>query len=714
MERIVRTVCGACHSECGVLVHVKNGRAFKIEGDPNHPVSKGFCCVKGRAQHQMVHHPNRLTHPMRRIGERGAGKWENISWDEALDGIAEKLTQLKDRHGIESFATLHGTGPRSSLFSVGPLATALGSPNQASTDFHICIVPSLIAEYATYGPMIMHENGPDHLNSNCIMLIGANPMAAHPAQGMQILEAIRKRHAKLIVVDPRYTELASRADLWLQIRPGTDAALALGMIKIIIDKELYDHDFVTKWCHGFDQLKKRVQEYPVKKVSEITWIPVDKIEAAARLYATTKPAALYRRVAVEHNTNSTQSIRAIASLIALTGNIDVPGGNLLPNHIPGDMNMFELMGIGPRFNVSPETAARRLGAREYPLISGLEAPLPFVVAPLLHQAIRTGKPYPIKGVFLAGGNPLNMQNAKSVWKSFRDNLDLFIVADFFHVPMAEIADFVLPATTWMEREDICGHMDTLSYMAARQLAVEPVGEAWDDMKIVQSLVKRIPWANQKIFFWKDNNELNEAVVKGSGITFEELKAKGYFVNPNIKYKKYEESGFATPTRKVELYSTIFEKNSYDPLPNFKEPPESPANTPKLLTRYPLVLFTGGRHIEFFHSEGRQVPAMRKRVPDPLVEINPSTAQENDIAEGDWVWLETPQIKGERVRLKVHVTDTVHSRMAHARHGWWFPEKPAPEHGCFESNINVILTDDLPRDEICASTRSRGSLCRIYK
>jgi thiosulfate reductase/polysulfide reductase chain A len=714
MERIVRTVCGACHSECGVLVHVKDGKAFKIEGDPNHPVSKGHCCVKGRAQHEMVHHPSRLTHPMRRIGERGAGKWEKISWDEALDGIAEKLTQLKDRYGIESFATVHGTGPRSSFAYVGLLATALGCPNQVSTDFHICIVPSLVAEHATYGPMIMHENGPDHLSSNCMLLIGANPLAAHPAQGMQILEAMRKRKAKLIVVDPRYTELASRADLWLQIRPGTDAALVLGMINIIIDEKLYDQDFVTKWCHGFDQLKKRAQEYPVQKVSEITWIPVDRIEKAARLYATTKPAALYRRVAVEHNTNSTQSIRAIASLIALTGNIDMPGGNLLPNHIPTEVNLFELLGISPRFSVSPEIAAKRLGAREYPLTSGLEAPLPFVVAPLLHQAVRTGKPYPIKGVFLAGGNPLNMQNVKSVWNSFKDNLDLLVVADFFPVPMAEIADFVLPAATWMEREDVCGHLDTLSHMVARQQAIEPVGEAWDDMKIVKSLVKKIPWANQNIMFWKDTNELNEAAVRGSGVTFEELKAKGYFVNPNVKYNKYEVNGFATPTRKVELYSTIFEKNGYDPLPSFKEPPESPVSTPELLARYPLILFTGGRHIEFFHSEGRQVPAMRERIPDPLVEINPQTAQEYNLAEGDWVWLETPQVKGERVRLKLHVTDSVHPRMAHARHGWWFPEKPAPEHGCFESNINVVLTDDPPRDEICASIRSRGSLCRIYK
>jgi thiosulfate reductase/polysulfide reductase chain A len=714
MEKVIRTICGACHSECGVLVHVRDGKAVKIKGDPNHPVSKGYCCVKGRAQVQMVHHPSRLTHPMRRVGKRGEGKWMQISWDEALNGIAEKLTQIKGKYGMESFATVHGTGPRSSFAYVGLLATALGSPNQVSTDFHICIIPSLVAEHATYGPMIMHESGPDHLNTNCIMVIGANPLAAHPAQGMEILEAKRKRKAKLIVVDPRYTELAAKADLWLQIRPGTDAALALGMIKIIIDEELFDREFVADWCHGFDKLEERVKEYPLNKVSEITWIPENKILEATRMYATIKPSTLYRRVAIEHNTNSTQSIRAIASLIALTGNIDVPGGNLLPNHIPGDINIFQLLGIGPKFSVSPDVAAKRLGAKEYPLTSGLEAPLPFVVAPLLHQAIRTGEPYPITSVFLAGGNPLNMQNAKSVWQCFKNNLELLVVVDFFPVPFAEIADFVLPAATWMEREDVCGHMATLSHVAARQKVVEPIGEAWDDLKIVQALVKKVPWANQKMLFWKDTNELNEATVRGSGVTFKELKEKGYLVNNNIKYKKYEGDGFRTPTKKVELYSTIFEKHGYDPLPSFEEPPESPISTPKLLKKYPLILYTGGRHIEFFHSEGRQIPAMRKRIPDPLVEINPETARKNNIDDGDWVWLETPQVKNERVRLRAKLTHSIHPSMAHARHGWWFPEKPGPEHGCFESNINVVLTDDLPRDKICASVRSRGSLCRIYK
>ena len=706
MEKIIRSVCQASHCQCGVLVHVRDGKVTRIEGDPEHPTNRGFICVKGRAQSQVVHHPDRLKYPMRRAGERGGGKWERISWDEALDGIAEKLTEIKGKYGSESIATIHGTGPRPSIQSTTLLALALGSPNVISVDFHICIIPSIVAEHWTFGGSVMRERGPDYLNSDCIMVIGGNPLVSHPARGVEILEAMRKRKSKLIVIDPRRTELASRANLWLQIRPGTDAALALGMIKTIIDEELYDKDFVNKWCYGFDKLRERVKEYPIERVAEITWIPSDKIREAARIYATTQPAVLHHRVAIEHNINSTQTCRALAILIALTGNIDVPGGNLLP------------MALGiPRGDLTPkpdpEIEEKRIGSKEYPLASGPEAVIPFVVAPLAHEAVRIGKPYPIKAMFCAGGNPVvNMQNVRSVWEALKSNLELHVVADFFMTPTAEIADYVLPAATWLERDDVCpGYAN---FISARQKVIEPLYESWHDMKMSIELVKRIPWANRKFLPWNDVDEYNEAQVKGASFTFKDLKEKGYITVIPVKYKKYEEKGFNTPTGKVEFFSTAFDKHGYDPLPFYREPPESPVSTPELLKDYPFVLYTGGRHIEFFHSEGRQIPALRRRVPDPLVEIHPETAKQANIEDGEWVWIETPQVKGQRVRLKAKLTTDVHPRMIHARHGWWFPEEPAPEHGCFESNINVVITDDPPREEICASIRTRGTLCRVYK
>ena len=709
MEKIIRTVCQGSHSECGILVHLKDGQVTRVEGDPGHPWSRGFICVKGRAQPQYLYHPDRLKYPLRRSGERGNGKWERISWDEALDGIVEKLTEIRERYGPESIATWHGTGPRGSSLPTRLLAPALGSPNAISTDNHICYVPSVVAETCTVGQSITMERGPDYLSAKCIFVCGGNPMASHPPRGMEIVEAKQKNNTKLIVVDPRRTDLAGRADLWLQIRPGTDAALILGMIHSIINEGLYDKEFIGKWCFGFDRLKERVKEYPLDRVAEITWIPSDTIREAVRLYATTKPAALHHRVAVEHNINSIQTERALTILTALTGNIDVKGGNLLQMRMDGyrsDGSIFS----DKRFRPDPEAEARRIGSRQFPLVSGPEAIMTFVHSGLVTEVLLTGRPYPVKAIYCAGANPtVNVMNSKRMWKAL-ERLELHVVADFFMTPTAELADYVLPATTWFERDDCCEGMNCIS---ARQKAIEPLYECWDDMKIAIELVKRIPWAHRRIIPWEDVEEFNEWKLKGTGLTFSEFKEKGYIVVPP-KYRKYEGEGFRTPTGKVELYSTVLEKHGYDPLPGFKEPPESPVSTPELMHDYPLILITGGRHIEYFHSEGRQIPSLRKRVPDPIIEIHPETAAKFNIEKGDWVWLETPRGRGERVKLKARMNPSIDPRVVNADHGWWFPEKPAPEHGCFDSNVNVVLSFDPPLEPVVGAVPTRGTLCRIYK
>ncbi|MFC2042170.1 molybdopterin-dependent oxidoreductase [Chloroflexota bacterium] len=710
-RKIIRTICQGCHPECGVLVHVEDGKVVKIEGDPEHPMNRGFICVRGRVQHQFAYHPDRLKYPLRRSGEKGGGKWERVTWDQALSGIAEKLTEIKEKYGSESIATCHGTGPRGSSASTRFLGPTLVSPNVVSTDTHICHAPSVVAEVCTLGHSIMMEKGPDYLSANCILICGGNPVVSHPPRGMEVLEAKRKNNAKLIVIDPRRTPLAHQADLWLQIRPGTDLALVLGMINIIINEELYDKEFVSKWCYGFDKLREQVREYSLERVAEITWIPADTIREAARVYATTKPAVLHHRVAVEHNINSTQTNRALAMLIALTGNIDVKGGNLLSSSIDGFMSSG-LMRSDKQFKLDAEIDEKRIGSKQFPLISGPEAKSLFVHAGLAIEAMLTGKPYPIKAFYCAGGNPVvNIQGSKRVWEALK-NLELYVVADFFMTPSAELADYVLPVAFWLERDECCDIM-YMNYIGARQKAIEPLFECWDDMKIVIELAKKVPWAHRRFLPWNDVDEYNEWRVKGMGMTFEEFKEKGYVAAP-VKYKKYEEKGFNTPTGKVELHSTIFEKYGHDPLPRFMEPPESPVSTPELIKDYPLILITGGRYPAYYHSDGRQIHQLRKLVPDPEIEIHPDTAKKANIADGDWVWVETPRAKGERVKLKAKLTSSIDPRVVHAAHGWWFPEKPAPEHGCFDSNINVTLSFNPPMEPICGSVPVRGILCRIYK
>jgi anaerobic selenocysteine-containing dehydrogenase len=709
MEKIVRTVCQACHSECGVLVHVDKGKVTKIKPDPNHPSSRGYICVKGTNYAQFTYHPDRLKYPLRRAGGKGEGKWERVSWNQALDEIAAGLTEVKEKYGVRSIGAFHGTAPRESLLSCQLLASALGTPNVISTDLHICFAPSMVAEIATVGHSVMQEEGPDYLSSKCILVCGGNPLVSHPPRGRDLLEGVKKNKAKLIVIDPRRTPLAAQADIWFQIRPGTDAALILGMLHTIISEELYDNAFVEKYCHGFDKLKEHIKVYPPEKAAEITWLPATKIREAARLFAQTKPATVHHRVAVEHNLSSTQADRALVILIAITGNLGVKGGNLLPTHVPGYILTGGVIGS---CKLPSEIAKGRLGSDEYPLISGPNPLFLFVHAALAAKAMLHAEPYPLKALFLAGGNPVvNMQNTRRTWEAFK-SLELFVVADFFMTPTTELADYVLPATTWLERDECCD-AQYMNCVAARQKALEPLYESRDDVQMAIDLVKRIPWADRKYLPWESVEEFNDFRVKGMGMTFEEFKEKGY-VSVDPSYKQYEKKEFNTPTGKVEIYSTIFERYGYDPLPTYVEPRESPLSTPELLNEYPYILITGGRTMEYYHSSGRQIRPLRKRIPDPEIEMHPETAQREKIEEGDWVWVETPQIKGERVRFKVKLTGSVDPRVIHAQHGWWFPENPAPDHGCFESNIDVVLSDDPPREEICGSVPSRGTLCKIYK
>ncbi|MBP1707528.1 MAG: acetylene hydratase-like molybdopterin oxidoreductase [Chloroflexi bacterium] len=710
MQNTIRSVCQGCHCQCGVIVHVENGKVTGITGDPDHPMNHGFICVKGRAQADILYHPDRLKYPLRRSGAKGQGKWERISWDGALNYMAENLDRIQSKGGPESIAVITGTGPRTGNNYANLFAYLFGTPNKISVDCHICFAPSVVAETNTYGEVTtMMEIGPDYRNASCILVWGANPLASHPPRGEEIVEAKRKRGAKLIVVDPRRTTLAAMADKWLQVRPGTDVALALGMLNVIINEGLYDKEFVSRWCYGFAELAEHVQAFSPEKAAAITWIPADEIKAAARLYAGTKPAVLHHRIGVEHNINSTQSNRAFAILIALTGNLDVKGGNLCQFLPQGFTNM------GKQFKLDRDIKIKCVGGKEYPLTSGPDNPGPFVQSPLAAEAMVEGNPYPIKALYCTAGNPVvNMQNSKRVWRALQ-GLEFLGVADFFMTPTAELADIVLPASTWLEKDDLGDFPNLMytNYLAAGQKAVEPLGECWDDRKILIELGKRVHWKGSRNLPWSDVQALNEDSIKSLGISFQTLQEKKYLVEP-MQYKKYLNRGFKTPTGKVELYSTVFRDRGYDPLPTYHEPPESPVSTPGLINEYPLILISGGRNIAYFNTEGRQIGRLRKLVPDPVIEVHPETAKAAGIAEGDWIWLETPQVRGERVRFRASFVSDIHPGVVHVPHGWWYPEKPSPEHGCFDSNVNTVLTGDPPREPICGSVRTRGTLCRIYK
>jgi anaerobic selenocysteine-containing dehydrogenase len=521
---------------------------------------------------------------------------------------------------------------------------------------------------------------------------------------------LMKQGTKLIVIDPRMTWLASRAEHWLQIRPGTDAALALGMLNVIINEDLYDHEFVQQWTFGLDQLKERVQEYPVERVAEITWVPKEKIIAAAHLFAKSKPAAVQWGVAIDMTKESLPASHAIISLWSITGNVDVPGGMIFQPLNPAAMEI----GGGWGYNLlSEEVKAKRIGLQQYPILNfGFLTSQPDLTV----DAMLTGKPYPIKGAWIQGNNALACMSAdpRKMHKALK-NLEFTVVVDLFMTPTAmAAADVVLPAAAYPEKK---GLRLAWYHTGAINPAVES-GEVKSDMQISYELGKRF---NPEGWPWESMDELWDWMVNATTQrSFAELNQQGGWFLPKYEYQKYEKNmlrfdgkqGLNTPTGRIELFSKVFEMLGLDPLPYFEEPTESPYSTPDVYREFPLVLTTGARSWAYFHSENRQVPRMRDLHPDPIVEIHPEAASQLGVREGDWVWIENRQ---GRCRQRARLTTTIDPRVVNADHGWWYPEKQADEpslYGLWDSAINQLVPFLPGKSGFGGNYKSM--LCRIYK
>ncbi len=675
-----------------MFVHLRDGVITKIEGDPECPANHGSLCSKGLAFTELVYHPDRLKHPMKRAGERGAGKWEQISWDEALDTIATKLRTVKEESGAEAVALGYGTGRNYEAY-LYRFANFFGTPN-VITAGHMCYGPRIAATSITCGrvPVCDYENDP-----KCVMVWGNNVVWTNPDEYKgENLVAVLKKGAKLIVIDPRLTWLASRADIWLQLRPGTDTALALGFAKVIIDEALWDKEFVEKYIHGWDRFVERVNEYPVERVAEITWVPADKIRAAARLYAATRPACIQWGVAIEQTINSTDNNRILTDLMAITGNLDVPGGNAF--FVPAPvMSIGEFAG---HRQLPAEQNAKRLGGSTYKLADRIS----IVTPKMAWDSILNGEPYRLRAMMLHGTNPvITRANSREVYAALK-KVEFLSVSDFFLTPTAELADIVLPASTWLEFDDIGGYIFRHGYVLARPGIVQ-IAECKPDHWMFAELGKRLGQGDK----WKDIDGDLDMILEKSGLSFQEFNESGY-LRGKMEFRKYEKRGFGTPTGKVELYSTVLEKWGYDPLPAYKEVPESPLSNPKAAADYPYILITGARPPGFFHSEHRMVPRLRALRPDPIVEMHPETARKHDIGAGMWVFVETPR---GRVKMRAKLTVGIDPRVIAVDHGWWFPEVKTPDHGWEESNINVV-TDNDPAgyDKAMGATNLRVGLCRV--
>jgi anaerobic selenocysteine-containing dehydrogenase len=657
-------------------------------------------------------------YPLKRVGERGEGKWERISWDEACDLIAERVSEIRDKYGPEAIATFGGTGrnyvpPYARLAGYG-----FGTPNGSfALSGFSCWLPKVTFWTIIHGGHVEQDLSPDRFDDprwkvpECTIIWGSNPIVSNHDgyRGWSIVECM-KRGGKLIVVDPSLTWLASRADIWLQLRPGTDGALALGMLNVIINEGLYDKKFVEKWTHGFEALKERVQEYPPGKVAEITWVPEEKIIEAAKLFAKSKPAVIHTGVCIEMASSGMSTCQAIQQLWSITGNLEVPGGMTVVK-IPEPISAWAYYGGLVESPIPEETMRKKAGWDEYFLTkSG-----PSQVDRLM-EVIFTGKPYPIKMIWFQTSNPLACtgQEPRRLCEAL-NGMDFVVVADLFMTPTAMMADLVLPVASALERDSFRWWWAEWELQAINK--VIELGECKTDEEIALTVGKRL---NPEAFPWKNAEEYLDDRLKGLGMTFKELREEGP-IFPKPEYERHEKGllrpdgqpGFATPTGRVELYSTIFEQMGLDPLPSYQEPPESPVSTPDLNEEYPFVFTNGGRSWVFFHSEHRHIPEFREIHPQPITDIHPDDAERLGIKDRDWIWIEN---RYGRCKQIARVTPTILKGVVHAEHGWWFPEKPGPQpslFGTFESNPNNLIPyGSQGPSGLCAPIRCQ--LCKVYK
>jgi anaerobic selenocysteine-containing dehydrogenase len=714
------------HSQCSMRVTVSDGRITAIRGNPDDPECKGALTLRDEHLLELLYAPDRLQYPLKRIGARGEGRWQRITWDEALAIVADRLGAIKRQYGAEAISFHHGHYHSGQLLDafLSRLANLLGTPN-VSNPSHVCLGPRAFLQFQFDLGMIAT---PDVAHTRCLLLWGGNPEVTNKPQAIAIQEA-RARGARLIVIDPRVTDYARAADLHAQLRPGTDGALALGLLQVIVEEQLYDREFVAKWTLGFDRLVEHVKGYPPERVEQITWVPANTIREIARLYARTRPACISPRNALDEHTNATCAIRAIDILMAITGNLDIPGGNVFV--LPVSLG-FEDLKLAEK--LPPAAAAKRIGADKV-LYTRLSTFYPAAHAPSLWNAMLHGDPYPVKAMLVFAANPLLTHANTGVIEAALRSLDLLVVTDLFMTPTAELADIVLPACTFLEQTRVATydcHTDhgwnVPSRVVLSPRVVAPLHESRSDWRIIWELGRKLGYA--EYFPWQTEEQAIDFVLKPLGLDCARLRAQpaGVIVPlPPILYRKFRGfggalirgalrrlvfrhypamfrkyegfmKGFLTPSKKVEIYSERLAQLGQPPLPVHREPAESPVSRPDLARDYPLILIAGSKLEPYTHSMMRNIPSLRREAPADVVEIHPTTAGVLAIRDGEQVRVESPR---GQVSAQARLTDSIDPRVVHLSFGFR------------ESNANR-LTDHAAFDPVTGSTGLKSLLCRVAR
>ncbi len=708
----VISMCGVCPAGCGVTVHLVDGKIDHMTPLPGHP--QGIVCPRGTRAKEIVYSPERILYPQKRVGPRGEGRFERISWDEAYDSIVENLHGVAAQYGPEAVATYTGRGnfefglnemyaPAGTIeSSANAVLFPFGSPNTTGVGAFCYAAHGMIAPRATFGEYIRSvEEDVDH--ADLLLIWGANPTTDSSPINLRRVKNAQKRGARVIVIDHRRNETlkALRAE-WLAIRPGTDGALALAAIHVLFKEDLIDHEFAETWVHGLAELRDYVREFSPARAEQITGIPAESIVDMARAVARAKGCSILTYTGLEYSNSGVQSIRAVWILQALAGHLDAPGGKLF--------RMKERFRANRLLTAPPKNARRPIGYDEYPLYyeTRVEAH-----ASLLPRAILRDDPYPVRMALVSGTSLITSWPNPALWKQALAALDFLVVVNRFPTADALYADVILPATTMFEVES---YMVYDNYVQLRQRVIEPVGEARNDYLIFAELARRLGYGH----LWPQTEEaMIRYSLNDTGVTLEQLRAHPQGLPlpaPEFRYKKYRtgdlrpdgKPGFNTPSGKFEVCSEWLKQHHYSPLPVYTEPLEGPPAAPSLAQKYPLVFNSGARTQFAFRSQHHNIPSLTAKQPEPLVHLHALDARARGIVDGDEVYVVSPRGK---VPFKARVSeDGIKPGVVEVNMGGGGPLGPKAWQA---ANVNE-LTDENNVDPLSGFPVYKALLCNVVK
>ncbi|MCX5869547.1 MAG: molybdopterin-dependent oxidoreductase [Deltaproteobacteria bacterium] len=678
------TVCRMCSSCCPVEVEVVAGKLVSAQRKSFLSQDKRSPCLKLQAAADIVYSDKRLTTPLVRKKD---GSFCEASWDEALDLVASRFHHYKKQTHPEAVGWLRGMAADwgSPWDYANRLMNCYGSPNTIGNG-SICFVAREMAHTYTYGAMAF----PEAAKARCILVCGKHDADTTLGVADAINHAL-SNGAKLIVVDPIKTPLARKADIWLQIKPGHDGLLAMAMINEIISQNLHDHEFVEGFTTGFNQLQEAASRYPVDMVAPGIWLDPQQVREAAHLYATTRPACLIDGNGLDMQLDIFQSTRAVACLRGLTGNIDRPGGDVLPQPIP--LRPFQARDRLPA-GVAPITI-------DYPLFNTFSESWGNQVQSCVVDAIHDQKPYGLKMLVVQAGNPVvTMADSGRAYRAMQE-LEFLVVIDLFMTRTAELADVILPAAGCFEKTQLNRAATRNNPIILQNQVIEPVGQSWPDWKIVFELGRRIGLEQE--FPWPTVEAAIDEQLAPAGVTVERLRQNPEGVRvEGLRHEKYRQDGFATPSGKFEFFSRRLQENGHAGVPYAYGFPEKAISFGERQEDFPLIGISGRRDIRFTNSQYRIIPALLKDEEGCVVDIHPVDAAKQQIEDDDQLQITTP--KGT-ITMRARVSSVVHPGSVRIAWGW----------GDYKAEYNLnTLTDDAVRNPITGTPGQRTFMCRVSK